>query len=307
MVPRLFKLFFGSIGLIFLVFIVVFIAKREHHINERIQHRMEIWQAKEHFIQNEMDSVKKSMEIHEESLNDKYKGRTVLSDTELLKQEYFPNDKHAIVTVIPPNPNVINAQWLSCIAMIQSLRESGTRVPNIVIMINDDHILPKVAMDTFKRLNTEIIRIPSLDSSYNINVPDSWGVYYVELFCEFFLLIVLSGNFTSMHVWTLSQFDKILYVDPTSIVIHNIDHLLLEPDFTAAPAPIGCSSGCLTATENLNSQRRKFVPSSGLFVLKPSLDIFMDMVNIASNNPPNNKEAWSSPQEMISEKFNDSK
>ena len=109
-----------------------------------------------------------------------------------------------------------------------------------------------------------------------------------------------------MHVWTLSQFDKILYIDPTSIIIHNIDHLLLEPDFTAAAAPIGCMTGCITNTENTNPQRTKVVPSSGLFILKPSLDIFLDMVNIASGSPPINIEVWSSQQDMISAKFSNS-
>jgi alpha-N-acetylglucosamine transferase len=53
------------------------------------------------------------------------------------------------------------------------------------------------------------------------------------------MLPISSCDFTGMafnklRVFQLTQFRKLLWVDADSFVFHNIDHLLLEPPFSAA-------------------------------------------------------------------------
>ncbi len=40
--------------------------------------------------------------------------------------------------------------------------------------------------------------------------------------------------FNKLRVFHLNEFRKLLWLDGDTIVFHNIDHLLLQPSFTAA-------------------------------------------------------------------------
>ncbi len=49
--------------------------------------------------------------------------------------------------------------------------------------------------------------------------------------------------FNKLRVFHLNQFRKLLWLDADTIVFHNIDHLLLQPSFTAAFMQ-ECASAC---------------------------------------------------------------
>jgi glycogenin len=76
------------------------------------------------------------------------------------------------------------------------------------------------------------------------------------------LLFARFGNvFTKLHVWRLSEYERVVFLDADTIVVQNVDELFERPDFAAAPD--------------------FFVPdrfNSGVMVLRPSIGTFEEMV-----------------------------
>lgn len=106
---------------------------------------------------------------------DPYKGRTLTTENKLVLQEYTPNDKHAIVTMIGAE-SYMHAYWMGAVAVIQGLREVKTRVPNIVVMVRKIENIPETASVAFERLGAQLISIEGLDlSKLNVDIPGTWG------------------------------------------------------------------------------------------------------------------------------------
>lgn len=77
-------------------------------------------------------------------------------------------------------------------------------------------------------------------------------------------------TFDKLYMWSLTQFEKIVFVDADMIVTANIDHLFEKKAFSAALA------GVLFPTcENIK------ILNSGLLVLSPDLEILKRMLEIA--------------------------
>ncbi len=71
-------------------------------------------------------------------------------------------------------------------------------------------------------------------------------------------------NYSKLNMWSLTQFDKIVYLDADMVVMHNIDELFTKPNLSSTNA-----GGALHKDwKQLNS---------GLIVLEPSQSIFNHM------------------------------
>lgn len=139
------------------------------------------------------------------------------------------------------------------VALLQSMRDCGTRIPTLHVMLfrggagsRDCHdpasrsvrgrdgvrcelleteaveVVSQVYLDAFERLGAEVtLDNPIPDTPYIADIPGgrsiSWGMALNKL-----------------RVFGLGQYRKVLWVDSDVLVLHNVDHLLLEPDFTAA-------------------------------------------------------------------------
>jgi len=68
-------------------------------------------------------------------------------------------------------------------------------------------------------------------------------------------------NFVKLRLWELEQFEKIVFLDSDTLVIHNIDRLFEYPEYAAAP----------NLYESLADFHRL---NSGVFVAKPSRKTF---------------------------------
>ncbi|KAA0184653.1 Glycogenin-1 [Fasciolopsis buskii] len=75
----------------------------------------------------------------------------------------------------------------------------------------------------------------------------------------------LDITFTKIHCWAMVQFDKVVFLDADTLVLHNIDELFEREELSAVPDPSW--PDCFNA---------------GVFVLKPSLDTFNGLLRVAS-------------------------
>ena len=73
-------------------------------------------------------------------------------------------------------------------------------------------------------------------------------------------------------VWSLIDYEKILFVSPDTIFVQNIDHLLNEDKFTAPHDPTSCT--CPRG----NTQFLSAFGSSSFFVLQPSLSKLEEII-----------------------------
>lgn len=72
-------------------------------------------------------------------------------------------------------------------------------------------------------------------------------------------------NFVKLRLWELEQYEKVVFLDADTLVIHNIDRLFDFPEFVAAP----------NLYESLADFHRM---NSGVFVARPSRKTFASML-----------------------------
>jgi len=184
-------------------------------------------------------------------------------------QDYTPSDKHAIVTMFGYE-RYDNAYWMGALAMIQSLREVKTRVPNIVAMVRHRGMVPPVAWAAFERLGVKLIDIQNIDlSKLNADIPGTW-----------------SGAFTKLKVWTFTEYEKVLFLDADTLMVQNIGHLFNYDEFTAPYTPTNCQ--CHAKYE---TQPFYFTISSGFFICEPSDSRYQQMMELASGPSPDPEDA----------------
>jgi hypothetical protein len=68
--------------------------------------------------------------------------------------------------------------------------------------------------------------------------------------------------FTKLRVWSLIDYEKVLFMDADTLAFRNLDHLFQEEEFTS-----GATWGCLNSNAPLQ-------PSGGLWVIQPSLNVW---------------------------------
>lgn len=167
----------GSLLVVVLLFLIFLTAEREYRANEEIEKREIVWLEKEARWNEALKDLEGANKPLREIAEDPYRGRTLTLENKLVLQEYVPNDKHAIVTMVG-FPSTWHPYWMGALGMIQSLRESQTRVPHIVVMIRDGSAMPKMAEDAFERLGVELLHIENFDlEEMGVDIPGTWGVF----------------------------------------------------------------------------------------------------------------------------------
>lgn len=139
------------------------------------------------------------------------------------------------------------------LALIQSMRDCGSRIPTFHVMLfrggggshdchdstsrrarnrdnigcesldtNAEEVVSRVYLDAFLKLGVTVtLDNPIPNTPFIEGIPGgrsiAWGMALNKL-----------------KVFGLAQYRKILWVDSDVLVLHNIDHLMMSPDFTAA-------------------------------------------------------------------------
>jgi glycogenin glucosyltransferase len=132
------------------------------------------------------------------------------------------------------------------LAWAQSLRDSGTQ-RDIVILIT------KQLSNEWKNKLANISNHIEL-----VNIYDSGDETNLALLKR----PELGITFTKLHCWRLTQYEKAVFMDADTLVLQNIDDLFERDELSASPDP-GWPD-CF---------------NSGVFVYKPSLDTFNNLVN----------------------------
>lgn len=188
------------------------------------------------------------------------------------------------------------------VALVQSLRDAGTQVPTILVMLarggrgSDDcknatwmrqrgrqsvqchgpdtvagEIVSQRYLDALDRLGAATVVVDSIPvTEWTSKIPGGRTVFW-------------GMAFQKLHVFNMTQFRKLLWVDADAMVLRNIDHLLREPTFTAAYTHACC---------NPNAPA---VPSGGLWVVEPSLETGVGLWRMMSEPLPGstaNSSMW---------------
>ncbi|XP_064394170.1 glycogenin-1-like [Halichondria panicea] len=134
------------------------------------------------------------------------------------------------------------------LVLAQSLRNAAT-LKKLALLITRD-----VSMDMRHRLSglwDELVLVEELDSC------DS----------EHLSLLTrpeLGVTFSKIHAWRLTQYNKCVFLDADTMVLHNVDELFEREELSAAP-DIGWPD-CF---------------NSGVFVFEPSLETFSNLIDLA--------------------------
>jgi len=222
------------------------------------------WIEKQSQYEQKIESLRLYIERIRDDAEDKYRGRTLTTENKLVLQEYTPSDRHAIVTMFGSS-SYVHAYWMGALAMIQSLRESQTRVPHIIVMVRSDELVPQIGIDAFREIGAELVYIENLKlDELNVKIPGTW-----------------EGAFDKLNVWTLTDYEKILFLDADTLIVQNIDHLFNYDELTAPYTPTNCQCHADFAKNPVY-----FTISSGFFILKPSMERFQQVVQLASGPSP---------------------
>lgn len=125
----------------------------------------------------------------------------------------------------------------------QSLAETGTRVPRILLVTAD---VTSSARKGLERLGWQLRDVEPIAN------PKPRSEYLFERF---------AGVFTKLRAWQLTEFERVVFLDADTLVLQNVDDLFERPEFAAAPD--------------------FFMPdrfNSGVMVLRPSEATFSRMV-----------------------------
>jgi len=138
-------------------------------------------------------------------------------------------------------------------------------------------------------VGVELLHIENFDlEEMGVDIPGTWA-----------------NAFDKLHVWSLTQFEKVLFLDADTLIVQNIDHLFMRPELTAPITPRGCNC----RTDYVNGPEF-FSVSSGFFICEPSLQTFQEIIELASGPSPDPDDleqfggTWHwGDQEMIHVKF----
>lgn len=192
-----------------------------------------------------------------------------VTDPEEPEEPEEPMDPQRMLLHPPKRPAYVNPELLKdtaiitmatgdpaarfAITLMQSLINVGTQVPNLIVLLFrggggsqdcrngtvkaergrphqhcggsdtlDWEIVSQKYLDAFERMGVQYIVMDGIKrNEFTSMIPGGessfWGM-----------------AFNKLRVFEFMQFRKILWLDSDILVLKNIDHLLLEPDFTAA-------------------------------------------------------------------------
>lgn len=147
------------------------------------------------------------------------------------------------------------------VVLVQALRDYNTVVPKIVVLISrggmgsedchnetlrnmrnrhyhcssrhtvEDDIISQRYIDALTRLGAEIRIIEEIPNTiYTSMIPGGRATFW-------------GMSFNKLRIFAMTEFRKILFIDADVLIMQNIDHVLLEPDFTAAFTTECCNAG----------------------------------------------------------------
>jgi len=137
---------------------------------------------------------------------------------------------------------------LGALVVAGSLRDAGTTRSKVVMITDGVSPRMRTALSSMYDLLFDVTSMDSGDAAHLalLQRPD------------------LGVTFTKLHCWRLIQFSKCVFLDADTIVLQNCDELFSREEFSAAP-----DAGWPDCF------------NSGVFVYKPSLQTFSDLVRMA--------------------------
>jgi alpha-N-acetylglucosamine transferase len=178
-----------------------------------------------------------------------------------LRPRTRPHARQAFVTL------VTNADYaMGAVALARSIVQTHTKADIVVLHtagVNEDDLAPLIALDC--RL-VEVEHLPLSDAfnerhargNLHAAAPFTKGrkpSFHTPL-----------DNFCKLRLWQLIEYDTCVFIDADALVLKNVDRLFDYPEFSAAP----------NVYESLSDFHRL---NSGVFVAKPSLSTFQDMLH----------------------------
>jgi hypothetical protein len=147
------------------------------------------------------------------------------------------------------------------VVLLQAMRDYGTAIPNLVVLLSrggmgsedchnetlrnqrnrhyhcsskyvvEDDIVSQKYLDAFARLGAAVRVIDEIpNSKYTTLIPGGRATFW-------------GMSFNKMRIFDMVEFRKILFIDADVLLLKNIDHIMLEPDFTAAFTTECCNGG----------------------------------------------------------------
>nr|WP_240535423.1 glycosyltransferase [Rhizobium freirei] len=177
-----------------------------------------------------------------------------------LRPHTRPRSGQAFVTL------VTNADYaMGALALARSIARTGTRADIVVLHtagVRESDLAPLAALDC------RLIEVEHLPLSDGFNERHAGGnLHAAAPFTKgrkpsFHTPL---DNFCKLRLWQLIEYDTCVFIDADALVLRNVDRLFDYPEFSAAP----------NVYESLADFHRL---NSGVFVAKPSLATFQDML-----------------------------
>eukprot|EP01095_Lingulamoeba_sp_RSL-Kostka_P001383 TRINITY_DN11956_c0_g1_i1.p1 TRINITY_DN11956_c0_g1~~TRINITY_DN11956_c0_g1_i1.p1 ORF type:complete len:455 (-),score=85.07 TRINITY_DN11956_c0_g1_i1:67-1392(-) len=204
-----------------------------------------------------------------------------------------PNDAYIFIIGRPNNMTLDNDwsaslitgnDWMGVIVGIKSLTETLTRVPNIVVLSKlhpdderEEYRLPNKAFKALLELKAQIIFIDNPD--FHDSRQPSKKLKAQEVNMDHYNLVQNTiSNHDLMNLWSLTQYDRIVYLNPDALVVNNIDHLfelvdLDDKNTIHVPWHIPCNGKgqCSLSKDILPKQAKK---SPYIIVMSPNITIW---------------------------------
>jgi len=132
------------------------------------------------------------------------------------------------------------------------MQMSGTRA-DIVVLVADT-VKPETQQH-FASHGCRVLPVPQVDNPYKADA--SRRLSYKSRF---------EGTLMKLHLWNLTEYDRVIYMDADNVVLHNMDELFLCGDFCAVFMNMA-------------------VFHTGLLVIKPDKEEYQKMLNALSILP----------------------
>jgi len=210
------------------------------------------------------------------------------------------------------------------VALVQSLRDVETRVPNIVVMLSRGGLGSKQCQDiAWKReRGRENVRCDSLETTAEEIIDADYVAALHKMRAEVVVIDPLPQTpytqipggpqtfwgmaLNKLRVFGLVRFRKLLWMDGDTLVLKNMDHLLREPMFSAAFTYDCCNAKCVARERSLRLVVRHVPlscpprslgsspakPSGGLWVVEPSQAMADHITDLLAHPVPGTDEVW---------------
>lgn len=176
------------------------------------------------------------------------------------------------------------------VALVQSLRDVHTRVPHIIVLLStggvgskdchasgvrrcstsreESDIVSAVYLTALRNLGAELRVIDPLPPTpFTDKIAGgpqfSWGM-----------------AFNKLRVFEMTEFRKLLYLDSDVLILQNIDHLMVQPEFTAA------------YTNDCCNRAASYKISGGMWVFQPSRERFELILDLTRTGKLGEGQEW---------------